>query len=150
MAEGHRKVQGLKIYALFSDGGESVPEQSHVPHIVWYNTECANAALGEQIDGVAVNNENWDVTWDSVRMARYLDNLNRIVINAHTQEPVGSLKTHFSVGWRWGKSGNGGDIVITWGGKSQPVMRHFIDIFDSIDVQVSKFGEIWKSWRLRR
>jgi hypothetical protein len=124
----------LKFYALFSDGGETVPESGHVPNIVWYNIYCASYANKDRFDGVAVNNENWDVNWSQERMVSYLNNLNKIVIEAAKQNPP-TLETHFSVGWNWGIIGDL-DIKLEWNGKTQRVMRHFIDIFSSIDVQV--------------
>lgn len=137
LVEGRQRVPGLKIYALFSDGGDSIPEQHLVPHIVWYNTQCTGASPTAKFDGVAVNNENYNKGWTQTQMVTYLNNLNGIRVEARKQLPAGSLKTHFSVGWHWGKNEGGEDIGVSWNGKFQPIMRHFIDIFDNLDVQVS-------------
>jgi len=66
-----RRVPGLAIYALFSDGGDTVPEKNHVTLVVWYNTVCAKENQAK-CDVVAVNNENWSNDCSPAQMVAYL------------------------------------------------------------------------------
>ena len=83
---------------------------------------------------MAVNNEAYSSIKckDDVTRIRYLDNLKNVVIEARNQTK-GKLLTHYSVSWNWGQCGNG---RLTWNNRTQNVINHMIDIFDSIDVQV--------------
>jgi hypothetical protein len=42
LIEGHAKVNGLKIYALFAVNDINVGERDYVPWVVWYNSNCAS------------------------------------------------------------------------------------------------------------
>jgi len=126
MAEGHSAVENLQIYALLSWGGKTVPEQDLVPSLVWYNQECAQNNM-ERLDGVAVNNEDFDKYGSQQEKLEYLENLSKIAVNAGSE-----LKTHYSVGWHWFTGGN-----LTFNGATKNVLMHMIDIFDSIDVQTA-------------
>ncbi|CAM9310176.1 unnamed protein product, partial [Heterosigma akashiwo] len=137
LKEGHSEVQDLMIYALFADSDEAVSEQNHIKYVVWYNDVCALDS-SERFDGVAINNEAWtynkckdDPEWETT----YLDNLKNIKTEAEKQT-IGTLLTHFSVGWNWGQC-NHENVEMTWNGVAQKPTRHMIDIFDSIDIQVA-------------
>ena len=54
-----------------------VPEQDLVPSLVWYNQHCAQNML-EQLDGVAVNNENFDKKGSEEEKVAYLENLSKL------------------------------------------------------------------------
>ena len=92
---------------------------------------------GEKFDGVAVNNEAYkDVKCDSdVTRAAFLDKLDVIRTEAAKQQS-GTLLTHFSLGWHWGTC-SGAQSSFTWNAKSADATEHMIDIFDSLDVQVT-------------
>eukprot|EP00091_Calanus_sinicus_P000692 TRINITY_DN10618_c0_g1_i1.p1 TRINITY_DN10618_c0_g1~~TRINITY_DN10618_c0_g1_i1.p1 ORF type:complete len:235 (-),score=76.12 TRINITY_DN10618_c0_g1_i1:120-776(-) len=92
LAEGQAMVKDLKIYALLSEGGVDVPEAAFVPRLVWYNQHCAQSQA-EKLDGVAVNNEDFDKWGSEEEKVAYLTNLAEIATNAGTE-----LKTHYSVG----------------------------------------------------
>jgi len=132
LAEGHSAVANLEIYALLSWGESTVPEQHLVPGLVWYNQNCAKNTL-EKLDGVAVNNEDFAKHGSEEVKVDYLKNLANIAENAGSE-----LKTHYSVSWNWFTAGN-----VTFNGKTQNVLMHMIDIFDSIDMQTAYvLGEI--------
>lgn len=137
LREGRSMVGSqLRFWALLSEGGATVPESQLVPDVVWYNAECAWSS-DERFDGVAVNNEAYDRYWTEAEKSAYLDNLYAIKREAARQDAaLGILDAHYSVGWLWGKDDNLQDIYVTWNGVNQPIMRHFVDIFDSVDVQV--------------
>jgi hypothetical protein len=148
LREGKTQISGLRVYALFSEGDECVSERDLVPHIVWYNENCVSDP-SEIIDGVAINNEAYDRTWTEERMVTYLDHLYGVRVEADKQLPSGSLLTHFSVGWIWGTDHNGDKIHVTWNGTLKPIMHHFVDIFDSLDIQVmcsSICVHVYHSW----
>ena len=133
--EGKSTISELTIYGLLSIGGAGVPEQEWVKYFVWYNENCASDSM-ETIDGVAVNNEDYDRNSPESDKVAYLDNLQKIADEANKQQPPGSLKTHYSVGWVWGMDDDDNRINITWNGQRKYIMHHFIDIFDTIDTQV--------------
>lgn len=106
--------------------------------IVTYGVHLVTSgSQSEKLDGVATNNEKYAEIKcaDDVTRVRYLDNLKNIVTEARKQRQ-GTLLTHYSVSWHWGKC-TGGNNMITWNHKTQNASLHMIDIFDSIDVQVS-------------
>lgn len=136
LALGHMySVANIKIYGLLSIGGASVNERFVVPHMVWYNENCAEAD-SEKFDGVAVNNEAFNKSWTSEDHIDYLTNLKEIALNAE-----GKLKTHYSIGWHWYKDNDGARIDLDFEGTTKNVLEHIIDIFDSTDVQVSTVKE---------
>ena len=55
-----------------------------------------------------------------------------------TKQEKGKLLTHFSVGWHWGIRRDGSEDKFKWHGNTGSANSHMIDIFDSVDVQVSK------------
>jgi len=126
LAEGHSAVYNLQIYALLSWGGSTVPEQDLVPGLVWYNKNCAENTR-EKLDGVAVNNEDFDKHGSQEVKVEYLNNLAKIAEYAGSE-----LKTHYSVSWNWFTAGD-----VTFNNKNQNVLMHMIDIFDSIDMQTA-------------
>jgi len=130
LAQGHSTVPGLQIYGLLSDGGANVPEAKTVPHMVWYNNNCAQSNM-EKLDGVAVNNEDFRKNWSEKEHVAFLTALNKIHLNAG-----GELKTHFSIGYHWYHN-NGKGIIVDFNGKQKNVVHHMIDIFDSVDVQTA-------------
>ena len=67
----------IQIYALLSWGESTLPEQHLVPGLVWYNQNCANNTL-EKLDGVAVNNEDFDKHGSQEVKVEYLENLAKI------------------------------------------------------------------------
>ena len=66
-----------QIYALLSEGGVDVPEKALVPSLVWYNQNCAQNQA-EKLDGVAVNNEDFDKWGGEAEKVAYLTNLSEI------------------------------------------------------------------------
>lgn len=54
----------------------------------------------------------------------------------------GHLLTHYSVSWHWGRCGST-QKLITYNGKTQVAVRHMIDIFDSLDVQVKLYFVVY-------
>ncbi|KAL3890002.1 hypothetical protein ACJMK2_002344 [Sinanodonta woodiana] len=135
VADGHTKVPGLKLYALFADSDLAVTEKTRVRYVVYYNDHCAQSAQ-ERIDGVAVNNEAYAgiKCSDNTTRTTYLNNLNTIKTEAALQLN-GTLLTHYSVGWHWGLCNDLHD-PITFNGKTADAVVHMIDIFNSVDVQV--------------
>lgn len=135
LSEGHSTVPGLQVYALFAVSDIDVSEKNLIKHVVWYNDHCA--AANEKFDGVAVNNEAYaSIKCHSGQseQTKYLQNLNMIKTEAMKQVH-GHLLTHYSVSWHWGRCGST-QKLITYNGKTQVAVRHMIDIFDSLDVQV--------------
>ena len=94
-------------------------------------------SLSERFDGISA----YDTTYDDIKCKKagkrtlYLDNVQNLKAHAKKQQH-GTLLTHYSVGWDWGQC-NGRISNITWRGKTQNVIYHVIDIFDSINVQVA-------------
>ncbi|KAL3891730.1 hypothetical protein ACJMK2_003979 [Sinanodonta woodiana] len=137
MAEGHEKVNGLKIYALFAVSDLQVSEQGLVKYVVYYNDHCAHSQA-EKIDGVAINNEAYAgiKCTDDIPRKTYLTNLHNIKVEA-SKQVTGSLPVHYSISWHWGHCDTNVALEnFTWNGKTANAAVHMIDIFDSIDVQV--------------
>lgn len=104
----------------------------------------------ERFDGVAVNNEKYGTIKcdDLYTRQGYLNNLQQITIEA-AKQINGRLRTHYSMGWHWGRCGGTADPFI-WNGSIKPANHHMIDIFDSIDVQVKHVLVICKkNWMVR-
>lgn len=105
---------------------------------------CKDLAANEKCDGVAVNNEAYaSIKCHSGQseQTRYLQNLNMIKTEAMKQVH-GHLLTHYSVSWHWGRCGST-QKLITYNGKTQVAVRHMIDIFDSLDVQVKLYFVVY-------
>ncbi len=136
LIEGHCKVPGVRIHALFATSDAAVSEQFHVPYVVWYNDTCAGGA-NARFDGIAVNNEAWSSIKCTTPPAEqaYLDDL-QAVVDAADLQVTGTLETHYSIGWHWGQCG-GVDTDVDWNGTMKPATHHMIDIFDTVDVQIA-------------
>lgn len=101
----------------------------------------------ERFDGVATNNEAFSTikTGSTATKVQYLDNLQKV--KDETMKQInGHLYAHYSVSWNWGH--HHGNDNITWRGKGNDVVRHMIDIFDSIDVQVTALNFRFSQYRL--
>jgi hypothetical protein len=137
LADGHCKVPGVALHALFSDSDAAVSEQNWIPYVAWYNDTCASGPA-ERFDGVAINNEAWkdiECTGSPAAEQAYLDDLQAIVDLAQTPL-TGPLATHYSIGWHWSDC-SGVETPVTWNGVTKPPTHHMIDVFDSVDVQVA-------------
>ena len=112
-----------------------------------YQCHINNLSLGslnERLDGVAVNNEAYgEIKCENdTKRTAYLDNLKNLVREVGKQRH-GKLLTHYSLSWYWGQC-DGSNENFTWENSTQDTNHHMIDMFDSIDVQVSFFRKMLK------
>ncbi|KAJ8320850.1 hypothetical protein KUTeg_002437 [Tegillarca granosa] len=148
LVEGHSKVPGLRIYALFAVSDVGVSEKDLVKYVVWYNDHCA-VSQTERFDGVATNNEAFSSikTGSIDAKLQYLDNLQKVKDEAMKQIN-GHLSAHYSVSWNWGH--HHGNEHITWRGKRNDVVGYtiFPQISDRMnisgyDYSISQSKEIY-------
>lgn len=141
LREAHAPSIGIKVYALFSIDDLAFSEADKVPDVAAWNTQCARCP-NERFDGVAINNERFsDINCDNNGSEEeYLDR----VWDPKVAAAAAGLDLHMSLGWRWGLCDRGGGVVnnLSWAPPGSlavvnPANHHFIDILDSIDVQVS-------------
>mmetsp|Transcript_47308 Transcript_47308/g.71577 ORF Transcript_47308/g.71577 Transcript_47308/m.71577 type:complete len:415 (+) Transcript_47308:126-1370(+) len=142
LREARAPSVGVKVYALFSIDDEAFSEADRVPDVVAWNQYCASCP-NEKFDGVAINNERFSTKkCDADGSEEFI--LNRLW-DAKVAAAAGDIKLHFSIGWHWGWCDVGLGILnnIAWGPPgggpivTKPANGHFIDIADSVDVQVS-------------
>lgn len=139
--------RGISVYALFAvdDAAFSETYMARYPNL--FNQNCGDDSV--YFDGVAVNNEyfsdikacNETTDENNVNVAEqqvYLDNLQLAVHNAFP------LPLHYSVSWNWDccscSSATYRTRELLWpaaNGVMQPVLKHMLDIVDSVDVQVA-------------
>mmetsp|Transcript_18938 Transcript_18938/g.26072 ORF Transcript_18938/g.26072 Transcript_18938/m.26072 type:complete len:280 (-) Transcript_18938:365-1204(-) len=131
----------FKCMLFFSIDDEAFSEADKVPDVVAWNQYCANCP-NERFDGVAINNERFTTKKCNADGSEefILDRL----WDARLAADAGGLKLHMSIGWHWGWCSVGDGVLnnIEWappGSPSvvKPANEHFIDIADSVDVQVS-------------